>query len=359
MEALSLLVRTLQALPSFSQIAPREVDMYSCADLECPTKVVNGVTEPACRVGSDILVSVGIAPDVVSLPSLSDDDVPSLSLTIGRKNRTATDQERENIFLLGVPKGMNIVDNTQYAACALFFEFYGGTWGYGFAMTEEDDSKAKRASDIKARRSTSCDDILGPNCLEPIEKIARSWNGDVKKTSCMDLAESIQEKLSTMSRTECTFDAVHLSIQGVPVLGPGGPLPLSHNEKDASNCMPMMPSGYQVAKIGWEQHFATHKRTAETDGFTPVMTVVYDRTQDSSHFSLACLRPLDEHYQLEPDLLPGDEESESNLDINNQEEDEDEEKKEDDSNSAKSFGAKFVDIFILLFLLMYVQHYWW
>ncbi|KAF6793460.1 hypothetical protein CSOJ01_13899 [Colletotrichum sojae] len=278
-----------------------EVSLKGCADVSCPAGEVHDlVGESNCTLGGSVLRRVGIAPEVLDVPIDDNNttDIRKLSLTVATLSRSQASsqsagwmkkQPYTQSYYLGAPAGLNLSDPAYPKGCALIFQHLFQTLPIAH---EVDDAE-----------STDCSPWLQQSCMDEItgyvDDFRASHARDKDLPGCQDLAMYLEDRTRSDKNFRCNLIAGAVNITGAETIGPGAPSRPARDAGGANNgCHPTLPSSYDLMKLTdveliLDEDGGTTRPTGGLNGYTPVMSVLFDRLLYSQWICMKTMSEFD------------------------------------------------------------------
>ncbi|KAF9878687.1 hypothetical protein CkaCkLH20_03587 [Colletotrichum karsti] len=266
-----------------------EVSLKGCADVSCPAGEVHDlVGESNCTLGGSVLRRVGIAPEVLDIPIDNNNitDIRKLSITVatlhggpasdpsssGSGSNWMKKQVYTQSYYLGAPAGLNLSNPAYPKGCALIFQHLFQTLPI--------------AHEVKDDETTDCSSWLQQSCMDEITGYVDDFRANHTKDAdlprCQDIAMYLEERTRSDKNFHCNLIAGAVNITGAEIIGPGAPSEPARDAGANNGCHPTLPSSYDLMKLTdveliLDQDGSTTMPTGGLNGYTPVMSVLFDK----------------------------------------------------------------------------------
>ncbi|KAK1475459.1 hypothetical protein CABS01_03736, partial [Colletotrichum abscissum] len=281
-----------------------EVSLKGCADVDCPPGAVDDlVGESNCTLAGSVLRRVGIAPEVLDIPidDKNTTDIRKLSLTVATVANSPAPanspswikkQLYTQSYYLGAPAGLNLSSESYPKGCALIFQHMFQTLPTPHEVPDLD--------------TTDCSPWLQQSCMDEItgyvDDFRTAHSNDETLPRCQEIAMYLEERTRTDKDFHCNLVAGAVNITGVDVIGPDAPTVLAQDAGDAddnNDCHPTLPQSYDMFKLTdveliLDGDGSTTKPTGGLNGYTPVMSVLFDKLLYSQWI---CMKTMSEYDQ--------------------------------------------------------------
>lgn len=230
-------------LPILTQAADLPAPIVGCKAVSCP----HDDTHDACTVGNSTFVGIGLAriPNTPSsLEGLSLVKAAGVADTLDPPSPSAVPGSQpygirpfQSAYYLGAPPDLPV---RNLSGCAVTFNEPPARnfTGKGNATAEE----------VKAA-AWSCPEILGQGCIDAITKRARKAVRDAQGDG--DACSALARELEHGSSDECRgIGGNNGKGLGNFTVAPLGDLsPITGSQNSSSNCWPVIPKAYNLARI--------------------------------------------------------------------------------------------------------------
>ncbi|KAI1171062.1 hypothetical protein F4777DRAFT_566869 [Nemania sp. FL0916] len=273
-----------------------QVQISSCSSLTCGANQSNSVCSHSHQ-SDDVNTAplVGIAESAVNLTADT-----KLSLTIIEEGRTIFSnapafEAYERTLYAGIPPSLFSDNNSLPAACALMLQYGSQT----FPLPKDGSARSGEVN-----HTTSCAGVLDQSCFDTLATHIKSFNSSSNgnnMTNCAALAEHVSGQIHS-SNTICSFYSGLISVTGAPLYNTsqsGGGDNAAALADDM--CIPVLPASNSLYRVGSVQTIVEPDDRVGSDvfggrqGFTPVVTVVYDGAEQGGNVSsvqFACMQGL-------------------------------------------------------------------
>ncbi|GJC83480.1 hypothetical protein ColLi_06318 [Colletotrichum liriopes] len=297
--SLSLMGSSLLTGPALATVPIlTEVSLKGCADVSCPAGAVDDlVGESNCTLGGSVLRRVGIAPEVLDIPidDSNTTDIRKLSLTVATVANTASQsspnwmkkQLYTQSYYLGAPSGLNLSSERYPKGCALIFQHLFQTLPIAHEVPDLD--------------TTDCSSWLQQSCMDEITGYVDDFRADHAKNEtlprCQEMAMYLEERTRKDKNFHCNLIAGAVNITGAEIIGPDAPTELAQAAGDNNDCHPTLPQSYDLLKLTDVELIldegSTTKPTGGLNGYTPVMSVLFDKLLYSQWICMKTMSELD------------------------------------------------------------------
>jgi hypothetical protein len=283
------------------------ISLSTCEDLACSPSsksVCNAEGLPGAPV------SVGIAPQVLELPSANF----SLTLIDGLDERGFTvaglpAYEYTDLQLF-VGADPDLPEDDYPSGCALMMQYQGQTF-----PVSDDDEDANRS------RSTLCGEVVDELCQASIYNMVKSFSNasSSSQDDGSDRCRELTRHINTRMREDSFLCGGHYLSTFINVTGGALPGPESrtatHEALGEESCRPMLPQAFQMYSVArMRQYYFIDPPASEflqplfggRAGPTPVFTVVYDGNNDTEpDVQFVCMKTYQANGDPQPDPLEG------------------------------------------------------
>ncbi|KAK1963805.1 hypothetical protein LY78DRAFT_182010 [Colletotrichum sublineola] len=327
--SLSLMGSSLLTGPALATVPIlTEVSLRGCADVSCPAGAVdNLVGESNCTLGGSVLRRVGIAPEVLDIPldDTNTADIRKLSLTVATVASSGTGSSQDGSggggggggarggsgggggwmkkqvytqsYYLGAPAGLNLASDRYPKGCALIFQHLFQTLPIAHEVPDPD--------------TTDCSPWLQQSCMDEITGYVDDFRADHAGNDtlprCQEMAMYLEDRTRRDKNFRCNLIAGAVNITGAEIIGPDAPTELAqaavvvagddNGESDAA-CHPTLPPSYNMLKLTdveliLDEQGSTTRPTGGLNGYTPVMSVLFDKLLYSQWICMKTMSELD------------------------------------------------------------------
>ncbi|OHE92464.1 hypothetical protein CORC01_12255 [Colletotrichum orchidophilum] len=302
LSSLSLMGTSLLTGPALATVPIlTEVSLKGCADVACPAGAADDlVGESNCTLGGSVLRRVGIAPEVLDIPIDDDNttDIRKLSLTVATLANSPAPANSPNwlkkqlytqSYYLGAPAGLNLSSDRYPKGCALIFQHMFQTLPTPHEVPDLD--------------TTDCSSWLQQSCMDEITGYVDDFRAahakDETLPRCQEIAMYLEERTRTDKDFHCNLIAGAVNITGAEIIGRDAPTVLAQDAGDNNDCHPTLPQSYDMLKLTdveliLDGEGSTTKPTGGLNGYTPVMSVLFDKLLYSQWI---CMKTLSEYDQ--------------------------------------------------------------
>ncbi|KAL0941502.1 uncharacterized protein CTRU02_204265 [Colletotrichum truncatum] len=295
------LMGSLLTGPAFATVPIlTEVALRGCADVSCPAGEVHDfVGESNCTVGGSVIRRVGIAPEVLDIPIDNNNitDIRKLSLTVATLHGAPSSQTSSNwmkkqvytqSYYLGAPSGLNLSSREYPKGCALIFQHLFQTLPI--------------AHEVEDFETTDCSPWLQQSCMDEITGYVDDFRAEHAKEKtlprCQDIAMYLEERTRTDKNFHCNLIAGAVNITGAEIIGPDAPTALAQDAGINNGCHPTLPSSYDLLKLTdveliLDEEGGSTRPTGGLNGYTPVMSVLFDKLLYSQWICMKTMSELD------------------------------------------------------------------
>ncbi|KAK1997386.1 hypothetical protein LX36DRAFT_73347 [Colletotrichum falcatum] len=320
--SLSLMGSSLLTGPALATVPIlTEVSLRGCADISCPPGPVDDlVGESNCTLAGSVLRRVGIAPEVLDIPLDDSDtaDIRKLSLTVATvAQRSASSSSSSSgtnggwmkkqlytqSYYLGAPAGLDLASDRYPKGCALIFQHLFQTLPIAHEVPDPD--------------TTDCSPWLQQSCMDEITGYVDDFRADHAADHtlprCQDIAMYLEDRTRRDGNFRCNLIAGAVNITGAEIIGPDAPTELVQqppvavvasgggDEAGDGNdpaCHPTLPSSYNLLKLTdveliLDQEGSTTRPTGGLNGYTPVMSVLFDKLLYSQWICMKTMSEFD------------------------------------------------------------------
>ncbi|EFQ35762.1 hypothetical protein CGRA01v4_01572 [Colletotrichum graminicola] len=328
--SLSLMGSSLLTGPALATVPIlTEVSLRGCADISCPAGAVDElVGESNCTLGSSVLRRVGIAPEVIDIPLDDSDmaDIRKLSLTVatvaqagagagsvqgggGGSSSSRGGWMKKQIYTqsyyLGAPAGLDLASDRYPKGCALIFQHLFQTLPIAHEVPDPD--------------TTDCSPWLQQSCMDEITGYVDDFRADHAGNEtlprCQEMAMYLEDRTRRDRNFRCNLIAGAVNITGAEIIGPDAPTELvaqapgdggsgddgddDNDDDDNDNrCHPTLPSSYNLLKLTdveliLDSEGSTTRPTGGLNGYTPVMSVLFDKLLYSQWICMKTMSEFD------------------------------------------------------------------
>ncbi|WYZ36956.1 hypothetical protein EsH8_II_000462 [Colletotrichum jinshuiense] len=298
--SLSLMGSSLLTGPALATVPIlTEVSLKGCADVSCPAGTVDDlVGESNCTLGGSVLRRVGIAPEVLDIPIDDNNttDIRKLSLTVATLANTPSQSSPNWIkkqlytqsYYLGAPAGLNLSSERYPKGCALIFQHLFQTLPIAHEVPDLD--------------TTDCSSWLQQSCMDEITGYVDDFRADHAKNEtlprCQELAMYLEERTRKDKNFHCNLIAGAVNITGAEIIGPDAPTLVAQDAGD-NDCHPTLPQSYDMLKLAdveliLDEEGSTRKPTGGLNGYTPVMSVLFDKLLYSQWICMKTMSEFDQ-----------------------------------------------------------------
>ncbi|KAK2053170.1 hypothetical protein LY76DRAFT_292939 [Colletotrichum caudatum] len=318
--SLSLMGSSLLTGPALATVPIlTEVSLKGCADISCPPGAVDDlVGESNCTLGGSVLRRVGIAPEVLDIPLDDSDtaDIRKLSLTVatvaqspgggggvaqvgGTSSSTSGGWLKKQVYTqsyyLGAPAGLDLASDRYPKGCALIFQHLFQTLPIAHEVPDPD--------------TTDCSPWLQQSCMDEITgyvddfRAGRAGNDTLPR--CQEMAMYLEDRTRRDRNFRCNLVAGAVNITGAEIIGPDAPTELvaqaagdDDDDDDGGACHPTLPSSYNLLKLAdveliLDDAGSTTRPTGGLNGYTPVMSVLFDKLLYSQWICMKTMSEFD------------------------------------------------------------------
>lgn len=262
-----------------------EVSLKGCADVACPAGEVHDlVGESNCTLGGSVLRRVGIAPEVLDIPIDDSNitDIRKLSITVATlhgapparasSSNWMKKQVYTQSYYLGAPAGLDLTKPIYPKGCALIFQHLFQTLPI--------------AHEVRDEETTDCSSWLQQSCMDEITGYVDDFRANHTKDRdlprCQEIAMYLEDRMRADKKFHCNLIAGALNITGAEIIGPDSPSKPARDAGANNGCHPTLPSSYEVMKLAdveliLDQDGSTTMPTGGLNGYTPVMSVLFDK----------------------------------------------------------------------------------
>ncbi|TQN65389.1 hypothetical protein CSHISOI_10051 [Colletotrichum shisoi] len=277
-----------------------EVSLKGCADVSCPAGAGVGdfVGESNCTLGGSNLRRVGIAPEVLDIPIDDNNmtDIRKLSLTVATvangPSQSSPNWMKKQLFTqsyyLGAPTGLNLSSERYPKGCALIFQHLFQTLPIAHEVPDLD--------------TTDCSPWLQQSCMDEITGYVDDFRADHAKNEtlprCQELAMYLEDRTRRDKNFRCNLIAGAVNITGAEIIGPDAPTQLARDAGANNDCHPTLPRSYDMLKLTdveliLDEEGSTTKPTGGLNGYTPVMSVLFDKLLYSQWICMKTMSEFD------------------------------------------------------------------
>ncbi|KAK2049995.1 hypothetical protein LZ31DRAFT_537835 [Colletotrichum somersetense] len=327
--SLSLMGSSLLTGPALATVPIlTEVSLKGCADISCPAGAVDDlVGESNCTLGGSVLRRVGIAPEVLDIPLDDSDtaDIRKLSLTVatvaqspgaggsaqvgGGTSSSSGGWLKKQVYTqsyyLGAPAGLDLASDRYPKGCALIFQHLFQTLPIAHEVPDPD--------------TTDCSPWLQQSCMDEITGYVDDFRADHAGNDtlprCQEMAMYLEDRTRRDRNFRCNLIAGAVNITGAEIIGPDAPTELvaqaavaagdDDDDDDDSGggggdggCHPTLPSSYNLLKLTdveliLDDAGSTTRPTGGLNGYTPVMSVLFDKLLYSQWICMKTMSEFD------------------------------------------------------------------
>ncbi|KAK1573466.1 uncharacterized protein LY79DRAFT_525726 [Colletotrichum navitas] len=322
--SLSLMGSSLLTGPALATVPIlTEVSLRGCADISCPAGAVDDlVGESNCTLGGSVLRRVGIAPEVIDIPLDDSDtaDIRKLSLTVatvaqsgagagsaqggggGGSSSSSGGWMKKQIYTqsyyLGAPAGLDLASDRYPKGCALIFQHLFQTLPIAHEVPDLD--------------TTDCSPWLQQSCMDEItgyvDDFRADYAGNETLPRCQEMAMYLEDRTRRDRNFRCNLIAGAVNITGAEIIGPDAPTELvaqaaggdggDGDDDDDDSCHPTLPPSYNLLKLAdvelvLDSEGSTTRPTGGLNGYTPVMSVLFDKLLYSQWICMKTMSEFD------------------------------------------------------------------
>ncbi|KAK1979340.1 hypothetical protein LZ30DRAFT_690754 [Colletotrichum cereale] len=302
--SLSLMGSSLFTGPALATVPIlTEVSLRGCADVSCPAGAVDDfVGESNCTLGGSVLRRVGIAPEVLDIPLDDSDtaDIRKLSITVATVAHGAAaaaaaaaggwmkKQVYTQSYYLGAPAGLDLASDRYPKGCVLIFQHLFQTLPIAHEVPDPD--------------TTDCSPWLQQSCMDEITGYVDDFRADHAANEtlprCQEMAMYLEDRTRRDKNFRCNLVAGAVNITGAEIIGPDAPTQLAQEAGDNNDCHPTLPPSYDMLKLAdveliLDGEGSITKPTGGLNGYTPVMSVLFDKLLYSQWICMKTMSEFD------------------------------------------------------------------